>query len=685
MKKKIYPKCDSLLHGGDYNPDQWIDAYPEVIEEDMRLMKLAKCNEMTMGIFAWTKLEPEEGRYEFGWLDRMMDKVADNGGYVILATPTGARPAWMAQKYPEVLRVNDQGVRHLFGTRHNHCFTSPVYREKTALINEKLAERYKDHPALITWHLSNEYSGNCHCDLCQEAFRRWLKARYASLEELNHAWWSHFWSHTITDWSQISPPSSRGETSVHGLNLDWMRFTTDQTIDFIEQEKIPLRKHTPDIPITTNLMGTFDGLNYPKIAKHLDLVSWDSYPRWKGDDSDAELGVGVSFVHDQNRTMLKQPFLLMESVPSKTNWMPYPKLKRPGMHKLSSLHAVAHGSDSVQYFQWRKSRGSCEKFHGAVVDHEGTERTREFKDVAELGGVLERLDDIVGTLTHPKVAVYYDWENKWIIQDWKGPGNEHKKYTETVMRHYAPFWKKGISVDVIDRDASLDDYQVVVAPMLHLVTDEMGRRLTAFVERGGTLVATYLSGCVNETDLCHLGGFPGPLRRVLGIWAEETDTLFPEDRNSLETDFCGKDPYEIVELCDLIHCEGARSLGVYGSDFYKGRPALTVNELGKGKAYYIAARTGQDFLDDFYFKVIGESRLKGNLKAELIPGVTAQVRTDGEREFVFVMNFLNRPVTLTGVDEPLAADMLTGEKIDSSIDLEPYGVKILVRPAGGAQ
>ena len=677
-KKRVYPKCASMLHGGDYNPDQWIDRYPHVIDEDMRLMKLADCNEMSVGIFAWAKLEPEEGKFDFAWLDEVMDKIAANGGYVILATPTGARPNWMAQKYPEVLRVNEFGVRDEFGGRHNHCFSSPVYREKTALINRKLAERYKDHPALIMWHLSNEYSGNCHCDLCKEAFREWLKKKYGTLEELNHAWWNSFWSHTVTDWDQINPPSQRGEVGVHGLNLDWMRFTTDRTIDFIETEKEPLKAVTPDIPITTNMMGTFDGLNYPKIAKVLDLVSWDNYPWWKGDDRDGDLASVIAFAHDQNRSMLKQPFLLMESVPSKTNWQPYPKLKRPGMHMLSSLQAVAHGSDSVQYFQWRKSRGSSEKFHGAVVDHEGSENTREFKDVAELGAVLKQLDPLVGTLTEPKVAVIYDWENKWVINDFHGPANQAKKYTETVIAHYTPFWERGISVDVIDRDEDISGYDMVVAPMLHLVTEEMGEKITRFVEEGGTFVTTYLAGCVGDTDLCHLGGFPGPLRKVLGIWAEETDTLYPEDTNRLVSkDFLKGGEYEIRELCDLIHCETAESLGEYGDDFYAGRPALTVNSYGKGKAYYIAARTGGDFLDDFYGKI--SSGLPVNFKADLPKGVTAQYRTDGERDYIFLMNFLNREILVSDVNEPDLADFFSGEAPGKRVKLAPYGWRLYTR------
>ena len=403
----INPRFPHFLHGGDYNPDQWPE---EVWAEDMRLMKLSNCNTMSVGIFSWTQLEPEEGKFTFGWLDKIMDLLAANGGYAVLATPSGARPAWMSKKYPEVLRVRPERLRNLHGVRHNHCFTSPVYREKVSIINTKLAERYKDHPALLVWHISNEYNGECHCDLCQAAFRVWLKKKYDNdLDTLNQAWWAAFWSHTYTAWEQIESPSPVGEPLLHGLNLDWKRFCNDQTFDFFRSEIVPLRKYTPNVPITTNFMGLFPGLNYPKFADYVDVVSWDSYPVWHTTGSDWRLGAQISFVHDQNRSMKGgKPFMLMESTPSNTNWQPIPKLKRPGMHMLSSLQAVAHGSDTVQYFQWRKSRGSSEKFHGAVVDHVGNEHTRVFKDVTDLGAVLKQLDPLIGTSVRPM------WPSTWI-------------------------------------------------------------------------------------------------------------------------------------------------------------------------------------------------------------------------------------------------------------------------------
>ena len=679
----INPRFPHMLHGGDYNPDQWPEA---VWDEDMSLMKLAHCNAMTVAIFAWTKLEPAEGQFEFGWLDRVMDLLAENGGYAVLATPSGARPAWLAAKYPEVLRVRPDRGRNLFGVRHNHCFTSPIYREKTALINSKLAERYANHPALLAWHLSNEYNGECHCDLCRAAFQTWVKRKYGTLDALNHAWWTGFWSHIVTDWAQIDPPSPIGETSVHGLNLDWKRFVTDQTVDFMRGEIAPLRQFTPAVPITTNLMGTFPGLNYWKLAPHLDVISWDSYPMWhKGGASalasDIALASDVAFVHDINRCLKGgKPFMLMESVPSATNWVPAAKVKRPGMHALSSLQAVAHGSDTVQYFQYRKSRGSSEKFHGAVVDHVGHEDTRVFNDVADLGRKLERLDPVVGTTVRPDVAIIYDWENNWAMTDAQGPRRGDKGYLDDCKRHYRAFWKRGIPVDVIDMEQDFGGYKLLIAPMLYMVRPGVAERIEAFVKAGGAFVATYLSGIVDENDLCFLGGWPGPLRETLGIWAEEIDALYEGDANAvLPASGNGlglSGEYVAREFCDLIHADTATVLATYGSDFYAGRPALTVNELGKGRAYYIASRNDERFLDDFYGALSGQLSLLRALDADLPSGVSAQLRTDGERRFVFLMNFNPTPATVN-IGALSSTDLLTGVPLDKQVELPAYGVIVL--------
>jgi beta-galactosidase len=675
----ISNKIPKMIHGGDYNPDQWIN-YEGIWDEDFRLMDLAHVNVMTIGIFSWSSLEPEEGRFDFSWMDQIMDRLAAEGKYAILATPSGARPAWLSHKYPEVLRTNADRTKNLHGDRHNHCFTAPIYRQKTQRINTELAKRYKDHPALIAWHISNEFSGECHCDLCQTAFQNWLKTKYNNdLEQLNHAWWTSFWSHMYTDWSQILAPSAIGEGSVHGLTLDWKRFVTDQTIDFMENEMKPLRELTPELPITTNFMGIFEGLNYWKMARSLDVVSWDSYPMWHhASTGHVNIALETAFLHDLNRSLKGgKPFMLMESTPSVTNWQSVSKLKRPGMHLLASLQAIAHGSDTVQYFQWRKSRGSVEKFHGAVIDHCGHEDTRVFKDVSEVGKALEKLDDIVGTSVKPEVAIIYDWENRWGIEDTRGFNNAAKKYPETVIKHYSGFWKKGVPVDIIDMEQSLSQYKVLVAPMLYMLRGDIAKRIEAFVKDGGTFVATYLTGLVNENDLCFLGEFPGPLRNVLGIWTEETDSLHPEEFNevNIHIEELKQKTYKVVDMCDMIHLETAKLLGTYASDFYAGQPALTVNEFGEGQAYYIAFRNNQDFEEEFYGHLIQELQLKPVLETKLPEGVSVQTRYDENNTFIFLMNFTEKTqsVDIGSVD---MENILEGISEHGKVSIEGYGIKI---------
>ncbi len=680
----VSPKVNKMLHGADYNPEQWIEM-PHIWGEDVRLMKLSHSNVVSIGIFSWTMLEPEEGQYHFEWLDEVFDLMHKNGNYVILATPSGAKPAWMAQKYPETLRVAPNRVRNLYGERHNHCYTSPIFREKIGTIDRLLAERYKDHPALIMWHISNEFEGQCCCPLCESAFREYLKEKYNhDLDKLNQAWWSKFWSHTYTDWEQIEAPAPHGEPALHGLNLDWMRFVTHQTLDYYKYERSILKEITPDIPVTTNFhdyISLFRGIDYWKFAPYLDVVSWDNYPYWHGERTDAHEASRIGFVHDLNRSILEgKPFMLMESSPSSTNWQPVAKLRRPGMHVLSSIQAIAHGSDTVQYFQWRKSRGSSEKFHGAVVDHCGHENTRVFKDVTRVGEILTKLDDVIGTSVKPEVAVIYDWENYWAIHDAQGPRIEKKDYYDTVQKHYRAFWNLSIPVDVINMDCDFSKYKVVVAPMLYMVRPGVGERLEEFVEKGGTLITTYWSGIVDENDLCFLGGFPGPLRKVMGIWSEELDALYDEDVNYVEllkdNELGMKGEYEARIFCDLIHSEGAKVLATYKTDFYQGMPALTCNSFGLGKAYYIAFRNNDEFLNDFYASLAHKLQLEHAIDLELPKGVNAQTRKDEKNEFVFFMNFTdeNQTVDLKGME---LIDIETNEVLTHSFDLTAYGVKVV--------
>jgi beta-galactosidase len=677
--KTYTTKAKFMLHGGDYNPDQWLD-HPEILADDIKLMKLSHTNTFSVGIFAWSALEPEEGKYHFEWLDEIFDNIHSIGGRVILATPSGARPAWMSEKYPEVLRVNSSRVKQLHGGRHNHCFTSPVYREKTQEMNRRLAERYGSHPALLMWHISNEYGGECHCGQCQSAFRQWIKNKYNhDLKSLNDAWWGPFWSHTYSDWSQVESPSPIGESMVHGLNLDWRRFVTDQTISFYENEIVPLRELTPEVPITTNFMAdTFDlipfqALDYSKFAKHVDVVSWDAYPGWHNDwESTANLAMKVGFINDLYRSLKQQPFLLMESTPSLVNWHSVNKAKRPGMHLLSSMQMVAHGSDSVMYFQWRKSRGSSEKFHGAVVDHDNSTNNRVFQEVAQVGKTLENLSEIVGTNRPADVAILYDWESNWALNDAQGFGLETKRYPQTLQQHYKAFWEKDIPVDVITKEQDFSSYKLLIVPMLYLMSEETISRLKSFVANGGTLVMTYISGLVDEFDLTYLGGWHKDLQDIFGLKPVETDTYYPKDRNHVEYN---NRTYELKDYATVLELNTATVEGVYTDDFYGNTPAVTSHKYEKGNAYYIGGRLEDQFQRDFYEEIIKDLALESVSSVKHGEGVSVQVRNAPESDYIFVMNFTeeNQAVTF----ELPVTDKITGEELLGEVTLDKYEVRIV--------
>lgn len=643
--KPITPKFPHILHGGDYNPEQWKD-YPEVLQKDIELFKKANINCVSLGIFSWANLEPQKDIFTFDWLDTVMDTLYKNGIYTVLATPSGSRPQWLAKEYPEVLRVNQDGKRNLYGNRHNHCYTSPKYRQRVKIIDTKLAERYANNPAVILWHISNEFSGDCHCELCQNAFRNWLKEKYQTLDNLNHAWWSHFWSHTYTNWQQLHSPSYLGETSIQGLNLDWKRFVTYQTIDFMQSEIDTVKSINKSIPVTTNFMGIyFDGLDYYKFKDRLDVISWDSYPEWHNPNNSVEIARNESLSHDMMRSIKKMPFLLMECTPSTTNWRNISKLKKPNMHELSVIHAIAHGSNSGQYFQLRQSRGSVEKFHSAVISHTGTENTRVFKEVSKTGLDLKIISNMVyNSRIDSKVAIIYDVENKWAIDNCQGPRNLGLDYFKAIQNTYNYFWKNGINVDILDSEYSFDDYKIIIAPMLYMFRCNIQDRLREFVKNGGILLTTAFSGVVNDTDLCFLGeDTQEKLSDVFGMWVEELDALYDNEYNQMSWN--GKD-YKLKELCEIIHPTTCETLAVYQKDFYKDTPVLTKNRFGKGLAYHVCSNADVSFFDDFLKDITKELNLERALDFNLPEGVVANYRTNDDKKIVFIQNFTDKKITI---------------------------------------
>lgn len=670
----LFPKIPALLHGGDYNPDQWLDR-PDILEEDIKMMKKAGVNTATVGVFSWSALEPQEGNFQFGWLHDIMDKLYENGIYTVLATPTGARPAWMDEKYPSVLRVEKDGRRNHHSGRHNHCMSSLEYRSLVEKMDTKLAQEFGSHPGLILWHISNELGGECYCDSCKKRFQEYLREKYHNnIEELNKQWWTSFWSRRFDSFEQIEPPYDNGEHSILGLNLDWKRFNSWNMKDYLAFERRILKKYTPQVPATANFMKLFEQLDYVDLAKEIDIISWDGYPSWNNDyETPADTAAELSFDHAVMRSLKKdKPFMLMESTPSLVNWHSVNKLKRPGILRASSIQTIGCGSDTVQYFQWRKGRGAAEQFHGAVVDHLGRDDTRVFKEVSEVGELLKKLAPVTGSRVASKAAVLFDWSNRWAIKDMQGMAHDTKNYEKEVRKFYNIHLKKGINADIVFPLEDLSSYSLVVLPMYYAVSKEAGAWLKEYVKNGGTVVATYLTAYVNENTLAYLGGFPGAgLGEVFGLYAEELDTLYPTDSNAVLM----KDGNKAIvkDYCELIKLTGAEVLGTYESDFYAGMPAVTVHSYGNGKAYYIGTRMEEEDLIKFFTQIWSECGIK---EKELPEGVEYLTRTaeDGST-FDFYVNYNAMPVTVQLSKD--GTNLLNGEAVSGKVEILPFNAVVV--------
>lgn len=635
-----------LLHGGDYNPEQWLDR-PDILAQDIELMKKARVNTVTLGVFSWSTLEPQEGVYTLDWLADIIHNLYANGIRTILATPSAARPAWLAHKYPEVRRVRADRVRELHNRRQNYCYTSPLYRDKVRRIDQKLAQRFGSDPAVILWHISNEMGGDCHCELCQAEFRRWLQVRYGSLQALNKAWNARFWSHDYTAWEQIESPAPQGENAVQALALDWKRFVSDRHIDFLKFERDTVKEVAPDAKFTVNMMYRFDGIDYFKMAKEIDVASWDNYPTWhKPTETVEETALDTAMMHDLFYSMKGKPFLLMESSPSFTNWQPISKQKKPGIAELAALQTVAHGADSVLYFQWRASRGAEEKFHGAVVGHDGRQDARAFTETVQVGEKLESLSKITAVQREKQALIVHDWQNKWALEGSCGPRNAGLGYWDELKRHYNALARAGIAVEFGDETADLTGYRLVVVPMLYLLTDDFAKKLCDFAQNGGTVVVTYWTGVVDESDLCRLGDTPYGLTELLGLRRTEIDGMYDgETRRCTPVSCCALPEAQASILCEVAvpnDTDPAEPLSVYAEDYFAQHPAAAVHKYGAGRAYYLASRFDEDFYRAFYNDAAKKLGLVPAWQQPLPAGVLAVKRGS----YVFVQNCTEQPVTV---------------------------------------
>ena len=669
--KLIAPKLPTgILYGGDYNPEQWPEA---IWQEDVSLMREAGVNFVSLAIFSWAKLEPRPGEFDFGWLDRVIDLLWQNGVSVNLATATASPPAWLSLAHPESLPVDENGTRLSIGSRQHYCPNSRAYRAGSARLCKKLGARYAHHPAVALWHLNNEvgcHSHVCYCETCASEFRVWVKDRYSSLDALNESWGTTFWSQAYGAWEEIQPPRKMMTFRNPGQVLDYTRFMDNALRSILLNEIHALREVAPDAKVTTNGLGFLRQTNYHSWYKEVDIAAWDSYP-------DPSNGFGdirsAAFGHDLFRSLRGgQPFILMEQVTSQVNWRSVNTLKAPGQMRALSYQAMARGADGIMFFQWRASKAGAEKFHGAMVPHYGP-TGRIFREVCELGGELKKLACVSGSRIPARVAFVVSWESRWAVELESKPAQFD--YAAIVADFYRPLWELNIAVDVVSPDAALDGYAVVITPALYQLSQEQSDRLTQFVEKGGTLVMSYFSGVADKRDHIWLGGYPATLKDVFGLVVEEWQPLLPNETNGLimEGD---RTPAPCTKFCELLRLRGARALATYTQSFFAGRPAITTNRFGLGEALYIATQPGPDLLRSLFSEVLAKRDLHAPARADI--GVELMVRQGEAGEFLFVVNHNSSEAKIDYADWR-GIDLLTGQPISGMGNLASFAVLIIQR------
>ncbi|MEU4514342.1 beta-galactosidase [Nonomuraea wenchangensis] len=621
---------DVIAYGGDWNPEQWPE---ETWQQDVALMREAGVNQVSLGIFSWSVLEPAEGVFDFGWLDRAMDLLAANGIRAGLATPTASPPPWFGASYPEALPVDADGRRLHHGSRQGFCPSSPIYRDRALRIAERVATRYAGHPALALWHVHNEYgchNARCYCDTSADAFRAWLRARYGSLDELNDAWGTAFWSQRYGDWAQILPPRATPSFTNPGQQLDFRRFSSDALVELYTAERDLLKSITPDVPATTNLMaGAHWDMDCWAFAAELDVVSTDHYLI----GARAETHIDLAFAADYARSLNGgRPWLLMEHSTSAVNWQPRNLAKAPGELRRNSLQHLARGADAIMFFQWRASRAGAEKWHSAMLPHAGTD-TKIFREVKALGAELAGLDGVPGSRVTAEVAILLDHASVW-AQDHPAQPTSELDPVEETKRWHAALWRAGITCDLAHPEGDLSGYRLVLVPMLYLVSDAGAAGLADFTRAGGvTLVGPY-SGIVDEHDRVRLGGYPGAWRELLGVRVEE---FFPlEGPIALESGGTG------TVWSELAHVTGAKVLDAYAT----GEPAWTRHEQGGGAAHYLTTRLDDAALAHVLAAVCAEAGVRPAATAPPGVEVVRRAHEDG-RAFLFAINHTGADAEVT--------------------------------------
>ncbi|WP_282692607.1 beta-galactosidase [Streptomyces sp. CC208A] len=658
-----------LAFGGDYNPEQWPES---VWQEDVRLMREAGVTMVSVGIFSWALLEPERGRYDFGWLDRVLDLLHAHGIRVDLGTPTVAPPAWFYRAHPEALPVTADGVRHTYGSRGAICHSSPAYREAAARITTELARRYADHPALALWHVHNEYGvpvSACYCDGCAAHFRRWLDDAYGSVEAVNEAWGTAFWGQRYGSYEEILPPRTTPTVGNPAQRLDYRRFADATLRENFRAERDILHELSPGVPVTTNFMTALsqcDSIDYWAWGREVDLVTNDHYLITDG----RRTHVNLAMAADLTRSVAGgAPWLLLEHSTSGVNWQPRNPAKRPGEMARNSLAHVARGSEGAMFFQWRQSRRGAEKFHSAMVPHGGTD-TRIWREVVELGAGLGALEEVRGSRTVPDVAMLWDWHSWW-AQGLEWRPNEAHDARERADSFYETLYDRHLTVDFAHPEADLSAYPLVVVPALYLMTEAAGQNLREYVENGGTLVVSYFSGIVDEHDAVHPGAHPGALRDVLGLTVDEWSPLLDHQRVGITGP--GGAALTGDVWTESVRPRGAETVWTYADGPAAGGPAVTRNRLGRGTAWYVSTRLDAASLDAIVGAAAEDAGVPG--RTGLARDVEVVRRAGAHGHYVFALNH-----TAAESEVPLdgpGTELLEGARVTGRLTVPAGAVRVV--------
>lgn len=634
--------------GGDYNPEQWPD---EVRLADIDLMQQAGVDIVCLAIFSWASIEPREGEFEWDWLDATMDRLHGAGVRVALATMTASPPPWLAHAHPEILPQTADGVVLSPGGRQHYAAASPTWREYAVGITARVAQRYADHPALALWHVDNEIG--CHnphdfSDSAAAGFRLWLAARYGTIDGLNHAWGTAFWSQRYSEFEQVQPPRTAPTFANPTQQLDFARYSSDELLSYFVLLRDTIRPITPHVPITTNFMcGTAKWLDYFRWAQEVDIVANDHYTT----SADPERHIDLAFAADLTRGVAGgRPWLLMEHSTGAVNWQPRNRAKGPGEMLRNSLTHVARGADAAMFFQWRAAAAGAEKYHSGLVPHAGPD-SEIFRDSVALGGALQRLAPLVGSRVQARAALVWDYQAWWATELDSHPSVD-VSYTGACRALYTALWRRGITVDIVHPEADLDGYDLIVVPTLYLVTDAGAANIAAAAERGASVAITYFSGIVDADDRVRLGGYPGAFRELLGVRSDEFFPLLADERVRIDD---GSTADVWTERLQLTEADAVRTF-VDGP--MAGGAAITRRVAGQGAAWYIATRQDEAGTAALVDALIAEAGVEPVVAAPA--GVELVRRSADDRSFVVVINHTDADVML-GLS---GTDLLTGAQVD---------------------